>query len=74
VRVDEGRREVKKTKGGAERQDQQERRAVRSCRRPWRTDGTIKFGGLDVLSFEVTGSASVLIRVHPGLEQAQRPC
>jgi hypothetical protein len=80
VRVDEGRGEVEKTKGRAERQDQQERRTVPSRRGPDRTNDAINFGGLDVLSFcgyrlsvrlmpcaSVASRVAVFIRVHPWL-------
>jgi hypothetical protein len=49
VRIDERRGEMKKAKGGAEHQDQQECRTIPSRRRPRKTDGAINFGSLDVL-------------------------
>jgi hypothetical protein len=62
MRIDERRGEVKESKGGAERQDQQERRTIPPRRRGCRTDGAINFSSLDVFG---PLWISVLIRVRP---------
>jgi hypothetical protein len=49
VRIDERRGEMEEAKSGAEREDQQECRAVVSRRRRCASDGAINFGSMDVL-------------------------
>jgi len=64
MQVGERSGEVEKAKGGAEREDQQECRAVVPRRRPLSADGAINFGGLDVLG-PLRFSGGVPSRVSP---------